>query len=104
MTGCELTALAEEDLRAIARYTVNTWGIEQAKHYEALLLKRFQEIAQGNITPSAFLKSRSDLLFTHCEHHYIFYWRSTDRKKPIILAILHERMDLMQRLKSRLAT
>lgn len=104
MPGYELTALAEEDLRAIARYTVNTWGIEQAKHYEALLLKRFQEIAQGNITPRVFLKNRSDLLFTHCEHHYIFYWQPKDREVPIILAVLHERMDLMQRLKNRLAT
>jgi toxin ParE1/3/4 len=47
MHGYELTTLAEEDLRAIARYTVHIWGIEQAKHYETLLLKRFQEIAQA---------------------------------------------------------
>ncbi|SDW01060.1 type II toxin-antitoxin system RelE/ParE family toxin [Nitrosomonas oligotropha] len=58
MPGYELTALAEEDLKAIALYTVNTWGIEQAKHYEALLLRRFQEIAQGSITPRVFLKNR----------------------------------------------
>lgn len=102
MHGYELTTLAEEDLRAIARYTVNTWGIEQAKYYETLLLKRFQEIAQGNIIPRVFLKNRSDLLFTHCKHHYIFYWQPKDRERPIILAVLHERMDLMQRLKERL--
>lgn len=104
MSGYELTALAEEDLRAIARYTIGTWGIEQAKLYEGLLLKRFQEIVQGNITPRVFLKNRPDLLFTHCEHHYIFYWQPKDREKPIILAVLHEKMDLMQRLKNRLAT
>lgn len=102
MSGYKLTALAEEDLRAIARYTVDTWGVEQAKRYEALLLKRFQEIVQGNITPRVFLKNRPDLLFTHCEHHYIFYWQPRDREKPIILAVLHERMDLMQKLKNRL--
>lgn len=104
MPGYELTVLAEEDLRAIARYTVDTWGVEQAKRYETLLLKRFEEIAQGNITPSVFLKNRPDLLFTHCEHHYIFYWQPKDREKPIILAVLHERMDLMQRLEDRLVT
>ncbi len=104
MPSYELTDLAEEDLRAIARYTVDTWGIDQAKHYEGLLVKRFQEIAQGNITPRIFLKSRPDLLFTHCEHHYIFYGHSKDRKRPIILAVLHERMNLVQRLKNRLTT
>jgi len=102
MPGYELTVLAEEDLRAIARYTIDKWGIEQAERYESLLSKRFQEIAQGIITQRVFLKRRPDLLFTHCEHHYIFYWQPKDREKPIILAILHERMDLMQRLKKRL--
>lgn len=74
MSGYELTTLAEEDMRAIARYTIDTWGIEQAERYEALLSKRFQEIAQGIITPRIFLKRRPDLLFTHCGLHYIFYW------------------------------
>ncbi len=104
MPGYELTTFAEADMKDIARYTIDTWGIEQAKRYEALLSKRFQEIVKGIITPRIFLKSRPDLLFTHCEHYYIFYWQPKDRTKPIILAVLHERMDLMQRLKARLVT
>jgi len=104
MPGYELTILAEEDMRDIARYTIDKWGIAQAERYEALLSKRFQEIAQGVITPRIFLKRRPDLLFTYCEHHYIFYWQPKDKVKPIILAVLHERMDLMQRLKNRLMT
>ncbi|MEQ1816438.1 MAG: type II toxin-antitoxin system RelE/ParE family toxin [Nitrosomonas sp.] len=104
MSGYVLTTSAEEDMRNIARYTIDTWGIGQAERYETLLTKRFQEIAQGIITPRIFVKRRPDLLFTHCEHHYIFYWQPKDRTKPIILAVLHERMDLIQRLKNRLVT
>lgn len=104
MSGYELTTLAEEDMRAIVRYTIDTWGVEQAEQYGALLSKRFQEIAQGIITPRIFLNRRPDLLFTHCGHHYIFYWQPKGRLKPIILAVLHERMDLMQRLQNRLVT
>ncbi|MDH5480895.1 MAG: type II toxin-antitoxin system RelE/ParE family toxin [Nitrosomonas sp.] len=104
MPDYELTRLAEEDMKGIARYTIDTWGIEQAKRYEALLSDRFQEIAQGVITPRIFLKRRPDLLFTHCEHHYIFYWQPKNGTKPIILAVLHERMNLVQRLKNRLVT
>jgi toxin ParE1/3/4 len=104
MPGYELTILAEEDMRDIARYTIDTWGMAQAERYEALLSKRFQEIVQGVITPRIFLKRRPDLLFTHCEHHYIFYWQPKDSVKPIILAVLHERMDLIQRLRDRLVT
>lgn len=104
MPDYKLTTHAEQDLRDIARYTIDMWGVEQAERYEALLSKRFQEIAQGIVTPRTFLKRRPDLLFTHCEHHFIFYWQPNDRTKPIILAVLHERMDLMQRLKARLVT
>lgn len=103
MPDCKLTTHAEQDLRDIARYTINMWGMAQAERYEAILSKRFQEIAQGVVTPRTFIKRRSDLLFTHCEHHYIFYLPSKNSADPIILAVLHERMDLMRRLKNRLA-
>ena len=104
MPDYKLTTHAEQDLRDIARYTIDKWGMTQAERYEAILSKRFQEIAQGVIPPRTFLKRRPDLLFTHCGHHYIFYMQSKNSANPIILAVLHERMDLMQRLKNRLVT
>ena len=76
MSGYKLTTHAEQDLRDIARYTINKWGMAQAKRYETILSERFQEIAQGVVTPRTFLKRKPDLLFTHCEHHYIFYLQS----------------------------
>ena len=102
MSGYEIAALAEADIQAIARYTLEQWGTVQAERYAALLSERFDAIAQGIIVPKVFLRSRPDLLYTHCGHHYIFYWRPKDSKKPVILAVLHERMDLMQKLKHRL--
>ncbi|MCP5246091.1 MAG: type II toxin-antitoxin system RelE/ParE family toxin [Burkholderiales bacterium] len=88
----------------VSEYALDKWGMTQAERYEAILSKRFQEIAQGVVPPRTFLKRRPDLLFTHCEHHYIFYFQSKNSANPIILAVLHERMDLMQRLKNRLVT
>ena len=102
MSEYELTTFAEDDLKNIARYTIDTWGLKQAKRYEALLVKGFRQIAQGRITPRGFLSHRPDLLFTHCEHHYIFY-SIRESQCPLILAVFHERMDLMQRLKDRLS-
>ena len=101
MPDYELTAHAEKDLKRIACYTIETWGLKQAKHYESLLADRFQKIAQSRLAPKPFLSHRSNLLFTLCEHHYIFYCTRADQP-PLILAIFHERMDLMQRLKNRL--
>lgn len=43
-------------------------------------------------------------LIAHCEHHYIFYLQSKNSANSIILAVLYERMDLMQRLKDQLVT
>jgi len=54
----------------------------------------------GDLTLNSLLSHRSDLL-THYEHHYIFYCTREDQP-PLILAVFHERMDLMQRLKKRL--
>jgi plasmid stabilization system protein ParE len=102
MPEYELTTFAEDDLKSIARYTLDTWGLEQAKRYERVLVTRFRQIAKGHISPRAFLSHRPDLLFTHCEHHYIFY-RPREAQCPLILAVFHERMDLMQRLKGRLS-
>lgn len=102
MPEYELTVLAEKDLKSIARYTKDTWGLQQAKHYETLLSNRLQQIARGRIPPRTFLDTRQDLLFTLCEHHYIFYC-TRDNQCPLIIAAFHERMDLMQRLKNRLA-
>ncbi|SER63341.1 Plasmid stabilization system protein ParE [Nitrosomonas sp. Nm51] len=104
MPDYKITAHAEQDLRDIARYTIDKWGMAQAERYEAILSKRFQEIAQRVVTPRIFLKKRPDLMFTHCEHHYICYLQSKNSANPIILAVLHERMDLMRRLKNRLVT
>jgi len=102
MPDYELTTFAEGDLKSIARYTVDTWGLEQAKRYEALLVKGFRQIAQRRITSRGFLFHRPDLLFTHWEHHYIFY-SIREAQCPLIIAVFHERMDLMQRLKDRLS-
>ncbi len=78
MPDYELTTFAEDDLRGIARYTIDTWGLKQAKRYEASLAARFHKIAQGDVTPRTFLSHRPVLLVTHCEHHYIFYTGSVE--------------------------
>ena len=99
----ELTEAADGDLLAIARYTIKKWGVEQADRYEAALESCFVAICGGKIRPRIFLKQRPELLFTHCEHHYIFYVLRDDGG-PLIIAVLHENMNLVTRLKDRLRT
>ena len=102
MADYELTSLAEEDLKEIARYTLNKWGLEQTRRYESALTSCLHAIGQNKVTPRRLLKHRPELACVPCEHHYIFY-QERKKRPPLILAVLHERMDLMVKLKARLS-
>ncbi|WP_031433637.1 type II toxin-antitoxin system RelE/ParE family toxin [Methylomarinum vadi] len=101
MLTYELTAAAEEDLRTIARYTLKEWGETQLWRYADLLEKRMEAIAEGAAHSRTFSKRFPEVWVTRCEHHYIFYLHPQGRV-PQIIAVLHEKMDLVQRLKHRL--
>lgn len=96
-----LTQLAAKDLKDIARYTLTQWGKKQSLEYANLLDKRFQEIADKTAVSRSFSNLYPQIRVTHCEHHYIFYVHD-EGERPCILAVLHERMDLVSRLRDRL--
>lgn len=94
-----LTLDAEEDLSDIWVYTYETWGRAQADKYYDLLAACFEAIG-GGAAQSKTLRGLPEGVRIHrCEHHYIFF---IEQDRPIIIAILHERMDFLQRLKDRL--
>lgn len=96
-----LTRGAEADLRGIVRYTVDQWGAQQCRTYVAELEEAATAIALGQ----GVFKDMSSLLpglrVAACGKHFIFCMPRPDAP-ALILAILHERMDVMARLKSRL--
>ncbi len=96
-----LTQLAANDLKDIARYTLGQWGKKQSLQYANLLETRFQEIADSTAISRSFSNLYPQIRVTHCEHHYIFYVHD-EGEHPCILAVLHERMDLVSRLQDRL--
>jgi plasmid stabilization system protein ParE len=98
----ELTPDAEADLEQIAEYTLREWGPEQQAHYAELLEAGFARIADGHTVSRRFLERYPHLYVTRCEHHYIFYIRQDASVRPHIIAVLHERMDLINHLRDRL--
>ncbi len=40
-------------------------------------------------------------MYSRCEHHYVFFM-TRDDACPLILAVLHENMDLIARISERL--
>jgi len=83
MPDYKLTTHAEQDLRDIARYTINQWGIAQAERYEALLSKRFQEIAQGIVALGTFSKRRP----SYCLHIVSIIIFSTCNLKTVLIRL-----------------
>lgn len=98
----KLTPDAENDLEDIAHYTISEWGYDQAEKYAQLLSECFKKISSKQIIGRTFSSKLKSVQFTHCEHHYIFY-QMQENKPVMILAVFHEKMDLMRRLRKRLS-
>ena len=101
MPSYSLTRAAQDDLADIARYTLKQWGKEQSLHYAVLLEQCFQDIAAGTRLCRPVLPDNPALQVCRYEHHYVFHLHETG-KPPQIIAVLHEKMDMLQRLKARL--
>jgi len=96
-----LTRSAAADLHKVVRYTMQQWGKTQCQAYIAQIEAAAKELAFGK----GVYKSRDDLLpglrVRRAGKHYLFC--IPRRNKPaLILAILHERMDMIARLQERL--
>ncbi len=101
MPDYELTPDAEADLHDIALYTLKTWGLAQMGRYEAVLENNLKGIGAGETLTRPVFEHRSDICVSRCEHHYVFAQMRED-EVPLIVAVLHEKMDLLVRLRARL--
>lgn len=101
MPDYDLSPDSVEDLEAIFVYTIDRWGVEQAYRYKNKLTQHFSEFGKGKAISRAFIKSFPELQVSRCEHHYVFHF-ARKGKVPLIIAILHERMDLVSRVRRRL--
>lgn len=102
MRPYDLMPAAAADLRNIARYTLRQWGVRQQRRYARQLEACLHAIGDSTTVSRAFSNRYPQVQVTHCQHHHIFYVRPNGQK-PRIIAVLHERMDLVARLVERLA-
>lgn len=97
MAKYELTNEAVEDLSNIWDYTFDNWSENQADKYYDMLLDTCQDIAHNPELGKNYDGITSDLFGLKTGRHIIFYRKRNDR--PIeITRILHERMDLKNRI------
>lgn len=96
-----LTDAAEADLRGIVRYTRKQWGNVQVRRYVAGLEQSIARVAAGQGPYKDMSALYPALRMARCEHHYVFCLPREDAP-ALVVAIFHERMDLMARLADRL--
>lgn len=97
MADYKLTNKAVEDLNAIWDYTFNQWSEKQADSYYDMLLDNCQEIAKNPDFGKNYDGITTDLFGLKANRHIIFY-RILGNQQVEITRILHERMDLKNRI------
>jgi toxin ParE1/3/4 len=97
MAKYKLTNKAVEDLTHVWDYTFDIWSEKQADKYFNLLLKNCQNIADDPKIGKKYEGVKDELLGFKVNRHVIFY-RELEGQPVEITRILHERMDLINRI------
>lgn len=95
----KLSYEAENDLTKIWNYTFKTWSIEQADRYINLIFEEIDYIREKPNSGKCFSYVRDGYFRTKVKSHFIFYRINKRENKIEIIRILHERMDIENRLK-----
>lgn len=99
MAEYRLTPDAHKDLEQIAQYTAAQWGSAQQERYARRLLAGIELLLKGDPRIRRPIPDRPEFLVVKCEHHFLC---ALEDRPLIVVAVLHERMDLMARLEGRL--
>ena len=92
-----LTNKAVEDLTKIWNYTYEVWSENQADKYYELLINSFDEIANDPAIGKNYDEIHSAILGFAVGKHIVFY-QVVDSDSIKVIRILHQRMDLKNRM------
>lgn len=97
MAKYKLTNQAVEDLTNFWEYTFEKWSEKQAEIYYKMLVENFEHIAENPNIGKSYSEIKEELFGLKANRHIIFYRKLINN--PIeITRILHEQMDLKNRI------
>ena len=99
MVSYRFTRSAPEDLVDIWLYTEAAWGEAQADRYQDAIHECREKIAAG-ATHTKPVPELNGVRSHHCQRHRLFF--AVQDQGVVIIAVLHERMDPIKRLRGRL--
>ncbi len=98
MSTCIISEKALEDINKIWIYTAENWSVEQADRYYNSILDEVEYISQNFEMALDFGKIRKTYRFSKVKSHLVFFKKNKYNEIEVI-RVLHERMDLKNRLK-----
>ena len=90
---------ATEDLEGIWVYTFENWSIEQADRYYNLIIDEIGFITNNFMSGKPMDYVREGYRASKVKSHLVFYKKTTDGKVEIV-RVLHESMDIENRLRN----
>ncbi len=94
----KISVKASEDIENIWLYTFENWSLEQADRYINLIFDEIEYLANNSNSGKDFNHIRKNYRCSKVKSHLIFY-RFIDKQNDIeIIRILHQRMDIENRL------
>lgn len=89
---------AQKDLINIWEYTFQKWSVEQADRYFNILVHGMNEICKNPDLGKSYEYIRKDYFGYNQKSHIIFY-RIINNETIEIIRILHQKMDLHNRIR-----
>lgn len=94
------TEAALNDLDGIREYTLSRWGEAQADKYIDQIDQSCARVALGEAVTKSYPGPSGEVLLCLCESHVVCAMKSDEAL--IVLAVLHQKMDIVRRLADRL--
>lgn len=94
----KISVKASEDIENIWLYTFENWSIEQADRYVNLILDEIEYLAENPAFGKDFSHIRKDYHCAKVKSHIIFYRNNEKQNEIEIIRVLHQRMDIANKL------
>lgn len=93
-----LSPAARHDLDDIWTFTRDNWGAEQARQYVRSIRDACEALAQGTKRGRCIDHVRAGYFGLAVGSHVLFYRLEKQTERPVVIRILHQRMDPTGRL------
>ena len=95
----KISEKALEDIENIWLYTIETWSIQQADRYYNLIFDEIEYVAENPLSGRDYDYIRKNYRYSKVKSHLIFYRYKENEAFVEIIRVLHQSMDIEERLR-----